>query len=690
MKCKITIKNSLLQATLGGTTFDSVDALKSALEKSLIDERKAIPVQITYEKDGRTSKKLKMLQLKRVTTATGNATTIEIRVPNLDKGTEINKLKGADKLSAGEFHVTIPDNVTDDRSSVPDMDTIMTIWLGNYLVPSTKEEFQVAMKSLKNIIKDFNNPGRDWLKESPKFVKSIIGDNGIYDLYKSHVGKDEEIETLISDILSKLGEYEPVGGKYEGYNTGEDKAVIAEKKRLEFEKIQEGKEPIHAGQIFKSYNVITNQDSDHNTREIGLQLLIKGVTDGVAKGQEFRVKLQPGSKNLSQPINFMKNEALTLEQVENDKALVGVVQMKVGEEWKDVFVKGKVNSESLLKEVELTTNESEAYSFKYQVGTENLSSPGLYFTYNGKDKETVRAKVDTEEVSYHITGSGDSGIYVNMKDRGISLSKIYVETNPDSPLKGIPFLGSDYVQLDTLNPTDELYGEVKSLLEGDYTEVEATKVVDYLNEIIGVGQFSYQGKQLEAESDLTKNIAITSRAIMFNPVKKGDTWKVTSTVARKKEGKSFVTIPEKDRKQEIGFTTRVQMGILAARINVPADEGAVSMYSDRLYYKDGLKSKTWTKEDQHDFIASKIKTRRSNVNGKAVLAEKYLLTAKAPALVAKKEEPKVETVQTPVISKPKKTLLATKEADVFDKLQTGLSDNSISLEDGLAWMKKIM
>jgi hypothetical protein len=210
--CKIILKDKYLSSTLTKEVFDSYDDFRKEIEVALFEKNKAIPVKLSFGDKG--FQKMKMLKLSRKVFNRSNVTVVEVSAPNPEKGEVIGEIINSENKKIGKYSVIIPD-IREGFSSKPDMDTIMSLWLGNYFTPETTEEVQTAMNELREILTKLN--AKDLSKESASFIKSLIGDGGIYDQYSTIVGRDAVIDDVVMQLNKKLEDRlikEPLTGQY--------------------------------------------------------------------------------------------------------------------------------------------------------------------------------------------------------------------------------------------------------------------------------------------------------------------------------------------------------------------------------------------------------------------------------------------------------------------------------------------
>jgi hypothetical protein len=424
---------------------------------------------------------------------------------------------------------------------------------------------------------------------------------------------------------------------------------------------------------------------------------------------------------LAQPLVTNKGESrpLTLSEIRGitNKSVVGTFEILTENGWQPLFLKKgqSLGINALNNDVLTTTELSEALAISYSFTDNTLiekESPYLYVTMpNRQVSDNVRDSLEKGEPFFFSLvsgGGGWSGDYVSLDKRGFKLEDIYIETEPLSPLRGRPVLfrngQTEFLHLGTLKTSDVFFQDIKSLLEHTFdSKEEIVSAINYIESVVGVADFSREGDYLDVESDLSTKVEITARTVQFTPIETTKGFRIQSTVNRISTKEGFIHIPFDNRESEIGWSEKIQAGILAERIHVPKDEENQVTVKGllRVFVKDNkVQTESVPLKDYQSFLLDRIRTRLIKIGDTGVLAERYLWAKenKFPINESKVTPSRqslpdvVEESQIPTPEKSIKSNKYEKDEEVF--FQTVKDENTLpdvsDRDAALQWMSRVM
>ena len=716
MACKLQINNAQIAKVLGKSEFKDLDEFQNLLYEKYVKGSNAIPISV--------NRKSAFLKL----SLTGNSSIrVAVRAPLFLKKEQLASLTGIEDIDArtqrSKYSIEIP-----AVNGNPDLDTFLKLWMGNYLSPTPERVRALNTKGFKKILETYRNSLKVLSEkaiesaqksksraidsyESKNFIDSIIGPNG---LIVSYFKMDAEslIPTVEGDNATRLElekaykELMPIIDEIKALTPTAEYVLedpLKEYTKLDEYNLLENKvdsEEIIAAK-FLAVKSLGQPSQKEDSDEIDNYDAAKAVLMNLVnkdKSRKFRVRYERDSMNYVQ--NLLKSgtdiSPMPLKFINSTTSVVAIIEVEEGGVWKRVYLKDAINSANTLSTAnlkntnarfELTTDLNQAYSLKYQIDNEGvvetLSSPQLTLRIDSIEGFLTNKKVDPnkkllKEKFSKLLSEGKI-VYANIQKtdiygknylpldvRGYSISDIKIETSDLE--RGIPKIGNEYLIRGVL-PQD-MKQEVIELLEKEYFDISnAEKVVEYLNALIGVGDFIGV-----TPTELQKSTNITNRGIGFEIHKNPDgSHSIMSTVYRYKEGTAFVPNPSAKPLSILTPENKelISKALDAARINIPKNKSSkstrVGEYPQRFKVVDGdIETVKWTTKEQHEFILKNVKTHLTKVDDSDLVLDRVLFTA----------NPVVEDPQSTIAVE--KNLAQVLSPDLITSEEGGLSAEELS------------
>jgi len=676
MACKLVINDLVLISLLSKNSFETLQEFQDEIYETFVVKGTPFPTEslITLS----SGKIFRPTKFGRIFKLDGDRLTITISLPQDEVVDNFRfNLKNDPDANVVYNKYNIEINAIEDANGItnPDLDTLTTLWLGNFFSINSNEDLKYRMdKGFPKLFADFIKQATNY----PKSVSTGINKNviekavEIYRLFeqiaqdrKIPINPVEDVESLIDQTLNIVkDQFEnkdvPTEEEFKKYTTKEDAQKIQDEKDIKKYEEEINQTPTLTSDVSFLHSDLKNpippDTSEGENIALARTLLLQGIKE--VEG-EFRVRVTKGQIDFVQPhINQNGERWLTPEQVlgvEGKPSVVGIVEQKINGQWLPVYLKGSGKiTMSNVGNFEVTTNSNEAKNFTYKVGDVEYTSNQLYLQVNKDIREEflVGSKQPDYEQFHMVKGVNTSTKYISLNETGIPLSQVIIATK--GVTKGIPrVLTSDlehfeYPVIDTLN--DKEIQELIPLLEHVYDNTDdLEKAIIYLNKLISIGEFNtLTGRIYPAEKTKSQDYAISRRAISFYPNQ--DFTRIEVVVERVKVGDGFKT---NLNQKAFFYETNPQLvisGLQAAHVNIPKsteqDSNQVGTYPSKMIVeKTTIKSVPWSIQEQHQWIETKIKTRLKMIDGKIINPHLSLVVYKNALKTQVKEKPNEFTIK---------------------------------------------
>ncbi len=665
MACRLVIKDPILKSLLGNDTFQNLQEFQDKVYEVFVLEGTPFPTEsIIKLASGNIFRPTKF---GRIISLDGDSLMVTISIPqdeNVDNF-RYNIKTDPNANVVYEDHGIIINPIQDGVGTRPDLDTLTTLWLGNFFtVNSNKDLLYRLNTSFPKLFADFIDQAHNHANRVTTGLNKSVIEKAveIYRLYEK-VASDrklalnpiQDVEPLINQVLNLVKDTTPEGKdkpdipKYDSYTTKEDARSIADQKEIEkYEQETNQVTPLVSNVSFLHSDLKNPIPADTDLGEnipLARTILLGSIKE--SKG-EFRVRVTKGQADMVQP--RIPGRWLTEQEVlgKDQPSVVGIVEQKINGVWKPVYLKG--NGDITIanygkSNFEITTDPNEAKSFKYNVGENEYTSSQLYLQVNPDVRKTFLdgVKNDPNYQQIHIVKGVDvSTKYITLNETGIPLDRVYIASKGGT--RGIARILTDdtdhfeYPEIQGLNEKE--IQEIIPLLEHTYTnQDDLEKAIIYLNKLISIGEFNtIEGQIFPAEKTKSLDYAITKRIISFYPSENKKNIKVV--VERIKVGDGYTT---NTNQTPVTFEQNPELvlnGLRTARVNIPKstedNSNQIGTYGNKVVLKDDrVKVESWPIEDQHKWLGDKIKTRLKMIDGKVINPHLSLVVYKESLAVTK-------------------------------------------------------